>query len=136
MRTLTKYSLCLTLLLTVAIPGNGFQKNPEQSDNSFMVGMWTLTNLSYPGDGRLIIFTDTSLAGTYYTNDKHQKRISNAVYKDGYLYFKIPELQLYFEMRKVGNRFDGKMTVYGTNEKRAPEAVRMTKKTQPVKKRY
>jgi hypothetical protein len=74
-----------------------------------------------------VTFTDTSLAGTYYTNDNQPKRISNAVYKDGYLYFKIPELQLYFEMRRVGDRFDGKMTVYGTSEKRAPEPMRMTK---------
>ena len=129
MRTLTRYSLCLTLLLAVAILTPGFQKPREQSDNTFIVGTWTLTNLSYPGDGRRIIFTDTSLAGVYYNNKNQQKRISNAVYKDGYLYFKIPELQLYFEMRKVGNRFDGKMTVYGTGEKRAPEPVRMTKNT-------
>lgn len=125
MRTLTRYSLCLTLLLAVAILSSGFQ----QSENTFIVGTWTLTNLSYPNDGRRIIFTDTSLAGTYYTNDNKEKRITNAIYKDGYLYFKIPELQLYFEMRRVGNRFDGKMTVYGTNEKRAPEPMRMTKNT-------
>jgi len=125
----TECSLCLTLLLAGAMLSTGFQKPREQSDNSFIVGSWTLTNLSYPGDGRVITFTDTSLAGTYYTNAKQQKRISNAVYKEGYLYFKIPDLQLYFEMRKVGSRFDGKMTFYGTNEKRAPEPVRMTKNT-------
>jgi len=129
MRTLTRYSLCLTLLLAVAILSPGFQKTRAQTENSFIVGTWTLTNLSYPKDGRKIVFTDTSLAGTYFTNGNQQKRITNAVYRDGYLYFKIPELQLYFEMRRVGNRFDGKMTIYGTNEKRAPEPVRMTKNT-------
>ena len=129
MRTFTKYFLCLTLVLAVATLSPGFQKTRAQSDNSFIVGTWTLTNLAYPSDGRQIVFTDTSLAGTYYTNNRQQKRISNAVYRDGYLYFKIPELQLYFEMRRVGNRFDGKMTVYGTSEKRAPEPVRMTKNT-------
>src|SRR5215211_4216924 len=127
MRMITECSLCLTLLLGGALLSIGFHKTGEQSENSFIVGTWTLTNLSNPGDGRIIAFTDTSLAGTYYTNDKQQKRISNAVYKDGYLYFKIPDLQLYFEMRRVGNRFDGKMTFYGDSEKRAPEPVRMTK---------
>jgi hypothetical protein len=126
MRTFTRYFLCLTLLLAVAI-SSGFQKTRAQTDNAFVVGTWTLTNLSYPNDGRKIVFTDATLAGTYYTNGNQQKRISSAVYKDGNLYFKIPELQLYFEMRKVGNRFDGKMTFYGTSEKRAPEPMRMTK---------
>src|SRR6185436_16655348 len=115
------YSLCLTLLLAVAILSPGFQKTRAQTDNTFIVGSWTLTNLSYPSDRRKIIFTNTSLTGTYYNNNNQQKRISNAVYKGGYLYFKIPELQLYFEMRWAGNRFDGKMTVYGTSEKRVPE---------------
>jgi len=111
----------------VAILIPGCQETRAQTDTSFIVGTWTLTNLSYPNDGRRVVFTDTSLSGTYYTNDNQPKRISNAVYRDGNLYFKIPELQLYFEMRRVGDRFDGKMTVYGTNEKRAPEPMRMTK---------
>ena len=127
MRTFTRRSLCLTLLLAVVILISGCQETRAQSDNTFIVGTWTLTNLSYPNDGRRVVFTDTSLAGTYYTNDNQPKRISNAVYRDGNLYFKIPELQLYFEMRRVGDRFDGKMTIYGTNEKRAPEPMRMTK---------
>ena len=134
MRMFTECSLCLTLLLAGAVLSTGFQKAPP-SDNSFVVGTWTLTNLSYPSDGRVITFTDTTLAGTYYTNARQKKRITNAVYKDGYLYFKIPELQLYFEMRRVGARFDGKMTFYGTNEKRAPEPVRMTKNTQTANRR-
>lgn len=126
MRTFTR--LCLTLLLAVAILNPGFQAR-AQTENDFVVGTWTLTNLSYPNDGRKMVFSDTSLAGIYYTNNNQEKRISNAVYKDGNLYFRIPDLQLYFEMRRVGNRFDGKMTVYGTSEKRAPEPVRMTKTT-------
>lgn len=127
MRILTRYFLCLTLLLTVTVLSSGFPGTSQQSDKSFIVGDWILTNLNYPSDGRLITI-DADFAGTYHTGDKQQKRIANVVYKGDILYFKVPELQLYFEMRKVNNYLDGKMTFYGTNDKRAPEPVRMTKK--------
>ena len=131
MRTLTKYSLCLTLLLSAAILSSGFQKTSQQSESSFLVGEWTLINLSYPDSERTVKFTlDTNLAGEYYASDNKPRSITNAVYKDDSLYFKVPELQIYFEMRKVNDRFEGKMTKYGTNDRRAGEPVRMTKKSQ------
>ena len=127
MRMLTKYLLWLTLLLAAAILSPGSPQTGEQSDASFVAGNWKLVTLSNPNSSRTVTFTN-NLAGIYCTTDnRNQKNIPNAVYKDGNLYFRVPDLQVYFEMRKVGDRFEGKMTLYGTNDKTAPEPVRMTK---------
>jgi len=86
-----------------------------------------MTVLAYPSDGRRVVFEDTNLSGVYYTSNGQAKRIANAVYRDGNLYFTIPDLQLYFELRWLANHFDGKMTAYSSSEKKAPEPVRMTR---------
>jgi|SRR5215203_6078336 len=117
--------LILISLVTVAAAGPPLETPVEQQN--FIVGSWTMTVLAYPTDGRRVVFEDANLAGTYYTSNGQGKRIANAVYRDGNLYFTIPDLQLYFELRWAGNHFDGKMTAYSTSQKRAPEPVRMTK---------
>lgn len=124
MRIFAACSISFAILL-VAVTGS--QGSTQTRNNSASIaGRWTLINLAYPNDRREIVF-NSNLAGSYYTSDRQAKRISDAVYKGGALYFKVPDLQLYFEMRRVGDRFDGKMTRYGSVERRAPEAVRMTK---------
>jgi len=68
------------------------------------------------------------LAGTYFTSEGKPKPISNARFKGGNFYFDVPDLNLYFEMRFVKDRLEGKMTAPSTTEKRTPQPVRMTKK--------
>ncbi|HKR13833.1 MAG TPA: hypothetical protein VJT15_17340 [Pyrinomonadaceae bacterium] len=127
MRMLTKYFLWLTLLLAAAILSPGSPQTGEQSDASFIAGDWTLVTLSDQEAKRLITF-DTNLAGKYYTSTNEEKGIPNATYKGDYLYFRVPELHIFFEMRKVDKRrFEGKMTRYNTNDKTTPEPVQMTK---------
>lgn len=101
--------------------------SPFQS-NKVVEGNWTLTKVG-DTDGRTIKFVidKTQLKGTYLTRQGEEKPISGARFNRRYLYFKVPDLQLYFEMRLVGDHFEGKMTVYSTTEKRAPEPVRMTR---------
>jgi len=119
-------SLSFTILL-IAVTGSAQSTQiPPRNDSASIVGNWTLINLAYPKDRRTIVF-DPNLGGSYYTNDRQPKRISDVIYKGGLLYFKVPELRLYFTMRRVGERFDGKMIVYGGTDRRAPEAVRMTR---------
>jgi len=68
------------------------------------------------------------LVGTYATTKGEKNPITNAKFNRGYFYFDVPDLNLYFEMRFVKDRLEGKMTAPSTTEKRTPQPVRMTRK--------
>jgi hypothetical protein len=127
MRILATFLILLSLVTTAAAGPTRPAEGPVAAQD-FIVGSWTMTVLAYPDDGRRVDFENANLAGVYYTSNGQPKPIANAVYRDGNLYFTIPDLQLYFELRWTGNHFDGKMTAYSTSEKKAPEPVRMTKR--------
>jgi len=120
-------ALTVTTLLISEGRVAAFQKTGPPSQNGFVVGKWTLTRANSANDGRQIEFNNARLEGTYRTSQGKQIPIKNARYKNGYLYFNVPDLRLYFEMRKVGDHFEGKMTAFSVTEKKMPEAVLMTK---------
>lgn len=129
MRTLlTCYLIAVTVTALLLAEGRvaAFQPTGPPIQNSFVAGKWTLTRANSANDGRLIEFNNV-LEGTYRTSQGKQVPIKNARYKNGYLYFNVPDLQLIFEMRKVEDHFEGKMTVFSATEKKIPEAVLMTK---------
>jgi hypothetical protein len=126
---LTCYLIALTATTLLISEGRvaAFQETGPPSQNGFVVGKWTLTRANSANDGRQIEF-NAGLEGTYRTSQGKQIPIKNARYKKNeYLYFNVPDLQLYFEMRKVGDHFEGKMTVFSATEKKTPEPVLMTK---------
>jgi len=120
-------SICFTVMLLLIVAAPAFRADGRQSLNS-IAGNWTLTKAG-DADGRTIkIVADrTQLRGSYVTRNQGEKSISNASFSRGRLTFKVPDLQLYFDMRLVGGRFEGKMTAYSLTEKRAPESVLMTR---------
>lgn len=129
MKILLKY--CLTALaVTTLLMSEGqvrpFPKAGVQDQTSFVVGTWTLTRTANPKDQRQLNF-NARLEGTYRNSQNKETPIKNVKYKDGYLYFNVPDLHLYFEMRKVGDHFEGRLTVFSATEKKKPEAVVMTK---------
>lgn len=99
-----------------------------QNPNS-VVGDWTLIAVS-DRNGRDINFSmqNGRLAGTYFTSKGEKKPISNIRFNRGSFYFDVPDLNLYFEMRFVKDRLEGKMTTPSTTEKRTPQPVRMTRR--------
>jgi hypothetical protein len=118
--------LLLFIILLIAIMGSAAsEQDPPQNENAFIETKWTLINLAYPKDKRYVVF-DQNLGSAYFTK-AGPKPISNIKYRNGLLYFEVPQLHLSFKMRRVGERFDGKMTIYDGTDRRAPEAVRMTK---------
>lgn len=130
-------SICLLVSLfftTLTAPeglASCFQTKGRQPSTNTVAGTWTLTRVGET-DGRTIKFVvdRTRLKGTYFTQQREEKPITSARFNRGYLYFKVPDLQLYFEMRLLGDHFEGKMTQYSMTEKRAPEPVRMTRQKQ------
>jgi hypothetical protein len=129
MRILFTYflsALAVTTLMVYAGQVSTLQTIGAQDETSFLVGTWTLARTANPNDPRQIQF-NAQLEGTYRNSQNQEKPIKNAKYKSGYLYFTVPDLQLYFEMRKVKDRFEGKMTVFNPTEKRMPEPVIMRK---------
>src|SRR5215813_472561 len=124
-----KYSICLfvSLFITTLIAPIGltlsFKAKVRQVSNSIVKGTWTLVGDT---NGRTIKFVmeKTLLKGTFVTKDGIEQRISNVRFSRDYLYFKVPDLKLYFEMRLVGDHFEGKISIYDATEKKAPEPVR------------
>ena len=124
----TCFLSALALTNSLMYPGQGraLQTKGAQNQTSFLVGTWTLTTTAKPNDPRQIKF-NARLEGTYRNSQNQENPIKNVKYKNGYLYFNVPDQKLYFEMRKVKDRFEGKMTVFSPTEKRTPEPVIMSK---------
>lgn len=129
-------SICflVTLLLIITAPAApwgpalAFRADGRQSLSS-IAGNWTLTKVGDTDGGRTIrlVVERAQLKGSYITRQGEEKPIGSASFRRGRLSFKVPDLQLYFDMRLVGNRLEGKMTTYSLTEKRAPESVIMTR---------
>jgi hypothetical protein len=117
----------IVLLLAIAAATSSGQARGQSPDS--VAGDWTLTTLS-DSSGRDINFKIEKgrLEGTYVTSKKERKSIRNARFSRGYFYFEVPDLQLYFELRLVKDRYEGKMSAYSSSEKRVPEPVKMSRK--------
>lgn len=119
----------LVVLLLLGAP-NGLTSffQARAQNPASVVGNWTLTTVSDRA-GRRIKFEirNGRLEGAYYTSGNIEKPISEARFSRGYLSFKVPTLRLYFEVRLVRDRFEGKMIAYGTNKK-TPERVQMSRR--------
>jgi hypothetical protein len=122
------FLICVMFLL--ALPESSSSYHARGQNLNSLAGEWTLTAVSDP-TGRDITFwpQGRGLVGTYKTSGGTEKPITNARIIRGHYYFDVPDLGLYFAMRFVRGRFEGKLTAYSTTEKKAPQPVRMVRRS-------
>jgi hypothetical protein len=110
----------------------GGQVTQARVPNQSVKGSWSLVLTRLPRqEPRILEFTQVGnvITGSYITKSGGSKSISSARISNGYFYFRVADLKLYFEMRFVGDgRLEGKMTDYGSTEKKPADPVRMTRR--------
>lgn len=123
-------SLLVSIVFVTTIQAATSSVQVRGQSPASVVGNWTLTTLS-DSNGRDISFRMAGgrLEGTYFTSRREPKSISNARFSRGFFYFEVPDLKLYFELRPIKDRFEGKMYAYSSTEKRVPEPVKLFRRT-------
>lgn len=129
---MNRYTMFLFLLVSVGslLPVTvRSQVAQSRLTNPSVRGAWSLILTRYPNhEPRTLEFTQAGyvINGAYITKNGERKSISSARVSNGYFYFRVTDLSLYFEMRFVGARLlEGKMTDYSSRVKKPADPVRM-----------
>ena len=117
------------LLLPLTARG---QVTQVRQTNPSVRGSWSLVLTRYASqEPRTLEFTQAGsvINGVYITKNGERKSISSARISNGHFYFRVTDLNLYFEMRFVGTRLlEGKMTDYSSRVKKPADPVRMERR--------
>jgi hypothetical protein len=131
---MNRYTMFLLLLVSVGLLPWTVRGQVTQAKlaNPSVRGSWSLVLTRYASqEPRTLEFTQVGsiINGAYITKNGDRKTISSARVTNGYFYFRVTDLKLYFEMRFVGARLlEGKMTDYGSRVKKPADPVRMERR--------
>lgn len=128
---MNRYAISLFLMMSFAaspLSASALNNQKAQSNQS-VSGSWSLTLLRVTSPPRTIKLTQvgSAIKGAYIAKDGTEKIISSGRISNGYVYFRVAELSLFFEMRFVGSRLEGTMTDYASSIKKPAEPVKMVR---------
>lgn len=128
---MNRYAISLFFVMSIVTsPATVLALNKQKAQsNQNVKGSWNLTLTRSASPPRTIELTHvgSTIQGAYIAKDGQRKSISSARISNGYFYFRVTDLSLFFEMRFVDTRLEGTMTDYGSSVKKPAEPVRMVR---------